>query len=222
MTLSCLLLEDQAPARRLLEDYAARHPDLNLIGSTALASLAFEMLETEAVDLLFLDLSLPQTDGFQFLKSQTSPPVTIITTAFPNRAVEGFEVGVADYLVKPIPYGRFCIAIDRAKTVIETGKSKETIRIPTGRNDYQTVRLSDIQCLSADGDYVSIYTDGGHFHVAGPLSDWQVKLPQSRFARVHRSHIVNLDRIDQRSGNTLIIGGIDIPVGPTYVKLLGL
>lgn len=219
MTLTCVVLEDQAPARRLLEDYAARHPDLTMIGATALPSIGREMLEAETVDLLFLDLSLPQADGFAFLRGLSDPPVTIVTTAFPNRAIEGYEAGVADYLVKPISYERFCTAVDRAKTLWAADAGK-TIEIQLSKTRFQTVNLSDIHCLSADGDYVRIHTQVGDFHVSGPLSDWQHKLPASGFARIHRSHIVNLKHVSHRNASSLTVAGHELPVGRKYLTNL--
>ncbi|OED46990.1 LytR/AlgR family response regulator transcription factor [Leisingera sp. S232] len=218
MTISCIILEDQAPARRLLETFAERHPDLNVVGATALPSIGREMLEAETVDLMFLDLSLPQADGFEFLASLTPPPVTIVTTAYPGRAVQGFDLGVADYLVKPITFDRFGVAVSRAQVFLKEKKEEELIKIPLGGGSFQRTSVGKIVWLGADGDYVIIRTTGGKIHVPGPLGDWQNLLPAEKFARVHRSFIVNKQWISKKVGRKLIVDGEEIPIGRTFLK----
>ncbi|NVO56732.1 response regulator transcription factor [Rhodobacteraceae bacterium B1Z28] len=216
MSTTCIILEDQAPARHLLEDYVKRHAGLELVGATALPSVAREMFRETPADLLFLDLKLPQTDGFAFLRDLPKKPVTIVTTAFPNRALEGFDMGVADYLVKPIAYPRFCTAIDRVQLLLAAREDNSTIAIPLGRNSYRNVPSNDIYWLSADDDYVLIHTGQGDIHVPGPLSDWEGRLSENKFRRIHRSHIVNTDHITERNGNKVTIEGKEFSIGAKF------
>ncbi|ATG44214.1 LytTR family DNA-binding domain-containing protein [Phaeobacter sp. BS52] len=218
MTISCIILEDQAPARRLLEAFSERHPDLNVVGATALPSIGREMLEAEKIDLMFLDLSLPQADGFEFLSSLASPPVTIVTTAYPSRAVQGFDLGVADYLVKPITFDRFGIAVSRAQVFLKEKKEEKLIKIPLGGGNFQRIRVGKIILLCADGDYVIIRTVGGKTHVPGPLGDWQKLLPAENFTRVHRSFIVNKHWVSKKIGRKLLVDGEEVPIGRTFLR----
>jgi len=220
MLTRCLILEDQAPARRLVEDYVQQHPKLELMGATAFPEVAEPILVKQDVDLLFLDLHLPQTDGFRFLKSLTHPPQVIVTTAFPKRALEGFEAGVIDYLVKPFSYDRFALAVERALARAAPSPQQERLNIPVGRGRIVHIAHGDIIRLEADGDYVSIHTTAQTFHVLGPLSAWMERLPAEDFAQIHRSHIVNRTHITERRTDEVRIGNQVIRIGDTYGRRL--
>lgn len=216
MSVRCLILEDQAPARRILENYLARLSGFEVVGSAAAPSTATTMLERERVDLLFLDLGLPQRDGFEFLQHCDPAPVVIVTTAFPERAVEGFTHGVADYLVKPFAFERFRAATDRAVLALRARHDETVVTVPIERGIEAFVPTRDILALTADGDYVRFRTKGKTLHTLGPLSKWEAELPSPPFVRVHRSHLVNTDHVTGVSTRAIHIPNERLPVGSTY------
>jgi DNA-binding LytR/AlgR family response regulator len=220
MQLKCFVLEDQAPARQLIESYISKRKDLEFVGSAALPDIAAKVLASNSIDLLFLDLQLPQEDGFNFLKSLNHKPTVIVTTAFPKRAVEGFEAGVADYLVKPFSYDRFSLAVDRAKLLHSPTTEEIKVEIPTGRGKYLYIDSGEIIWLSADGDYVLIHTLRGKFHVQGPLSKWVKKLPKEIFVQIHRSYIININSVTAKKPHSITVGDSELPIGNKYLSSL--
>jgi DNA-binding LytR/AlgR family response regulator len=215
VTVRCFVLEDQAPARRVIESYCARLPDFEIVGSAAVPAAASDALATDSVDLLFLDLGLPQQDGFRFLEALPSPPLVVVTTAFGGRALEGFTHGVVDYLVKPFAFERFRTATARARLALRARHDETILTVPVDRDRREYVRLRDVTSLSADGDYVTIRTVGGRLYTAGPLTRWLERLPAPPFVRVHRSHAVNRDHVTAATGRTVTVDGHPLPVSAT-------
>lgn len=220
MTVRCLVLEDQAPARRVLENYLARLPGMDLVGSVAVPSAAAEVLDEQPVDLLFLDLGLPQQDGFRFLAGRSPAPLVIVTTAFGERALEGFEHGVVDYLVKPFSFARFETAVERARLAIRARNDDTILGVPLDRGRREFVATRDIASLSADGDYVIIRTVGGRLYTQGPLTHWLDQLPSPPFVRVHRSHVVNCDHVSRLDSRAVAVAGETVPVSVTHLREL--
>ncbi len=212
----CFILEDQAPARRILQNYITRLSGFEITGSAAMPSAASEMLENETIDILFLDLGLPQIDGFAFLERLEAPPVVIVTTAFADRAVDGFAHGVADYLVKPFAFDRFKQATDRALLAMRARQDDTIIAIPVDRGVREFISTKNIASLSADGDYVRITTTNNQLHTLGPLGKWETKLPSPPFVRTHRSHLVNIDFVESIGGGSVTTLGETLSIGSTY------
>ncbi len=220
MTVKCFILEDQAPARRMIESFLARLPDFELAGAAATPSEASAALDAEKTDILFLDLGLPETDGFTFLSARENPPVVIVTTAFSNRALEGFAHGVADYLVKPFSFERFKLALERAQMALRARSDSSILPIPVERGVREFVPMSAILSLAADGDYVRIRTHEKNLHTLGPLSKWEALLPSPLFVRIHRSHIVNSEHISAAGSDFVEIVGQRLAVSATYSSAL--
>lgn len=220
MSVRCLILEDQAPARRVLQNYLERLPGFEIVASVALPSVAAGVLDAEPVDLLFLDLGLPQQDGFAFLARRAEPPVVIVTTAFGERALEGFEHGVVDYLVKPFSFARFERSLERARLALRARGDDTIISVPVDRGRKEFVATRDVVSLSADGDYVIIRTVAGRLYTLGPLALWLDRLPTPPFVRIHRSHAVNRDHVSGAGHRSVAAGGEELPVSATYARAL--
>lgn len=220
MSVCCFILEDQAPARRILENYLARLPGFDVVGSAAAPSTAANILDAESIDLLFLDLGLPQQDGFDFLQTRDDQPVVIVTTAFAIRAVEGYTHGVADYLVKPFAFERFKTATERALMALRAKQDDTIITIPIDRGLREFVPARNTLSVSAYGDYVQLRTAEKALLTLGPLSKWVAQLPSPPFVRIHRSHIVNCDCVTSASSRNVDIHGESLPISSTYAAEL--
>lgn len=224
MTIRCLIVDDEPLAIRVLEKYIAQTPGLILAGSCPDAFEARSRLNKGPVDLLFLDIHLPEWSGISFLRSLQWPPAVIFTTAYPEHAVEGFELEALDYLVKPISLERFVKAVNKAANRLRQAQayrqSKEVagpayLLLRADRKLYK-VDYCRIKYLKAYGDYVKVVTDDGPITPKTRLSDLEQQLPAERFARVHRSFIVALDRIRFMEGNHLHLDDLRIPIGLSY------
>ena len=220
MTIHCYILEDQAPARRVLEHYIERLPGFDVVGSAAVPEIAAQAIKGAQIDLLFLDLGLPQQDGFGFLQDLANPPAVIVTTAFGERALEGFAHGVADYLVKPFSFERFCTATERAQNTLRARVDASLLDIALERGRTEYVAMRDITSLSADGDYVKIRLPDRRLYTLGPLTKWLERLPQPPFVRVHRSHVVNCQHVTGIEARAVDVGGQTLPVSGTYAGTL--
>jgi len=220
MKMKCLIVEDEAPASRVLQKYIERLPQLELMAVCGDAIEAGEYLQKENIDLLLLDIHLPELSGISWLRTLREPPLVIFTTAYPEYAVESFELEVLDYLVKPIAFERFLKAINKAAAELERKQphrrlSEERQAFLTVRADRKLYKLNfeDIQYLQAYGDYVKIITRQGGITPKITLQEIEGRLPASQFIRVHRSYIVSLNAIQYMEGNHLRIGAQKIPVG---------
>ena len=223
MTLRCLLVDDEPLALDLLEGYVAKTPALVLTGRCSSAFQAMEILENSQVDLLLLDIQMPGLSGLEFSRSLQKGPKVIFTTAFEQYALEGFKVDALDYLLKPISYLEFLNAINKAKRLFEhTGKAA----VPETRNsifvktDYKLVQIELNNILYIEGlkDYVKIYQEGNEKPILTLMSmkSLEENLPDTLFMRVHRSFIVNLDKIKTIERNRIVFGNNYIPISENY------
>lgn len=226
MSLSCLIVEDQLPAQRVLAHYIADLPHLELAGTCGSAFEAMAFLHSRSVDLMFLDLNLPRLGGFEFLRSIGSPPNVIVTTAYPEHAVEAFDLNVVDYLVKPIGFERFIRAVDKVRSAPAHGgpqpASQPAREAPAEdifvkvNGELRRLSLSDIIFVRAEGDYASIVTSSGSYFVGGTLSKWEERLPPERFVRTHKSYIVNLAHASRISGSSIVTPEGGVPIGRSF------
>ena len=218
--LRCLIVDDEPPARRILERYLASFPDLELVDSCGDAFSAMAVIQEEEVDLLLLDINMPELSGISLVKALPHPPLVIFTTAYPEYAVEGFDLEAVDYLVKPISLERFARAIQRVHT-----------RLPdkTDNNGFLSVRADkrlyripweDIRYLQAYGDYVRIFTTTDNLMTKARLTNLEEQLPAEQFIRIHRSYIVALSAIAFIEGNLVQIGDVRLPVGASHREVL--
>lgn len=219
---TCLIIEDQAPAQRILERYIQDIDKLQLVGTytDALSALAF--LKHHPVDLIFLDIHLPKISGIDFLQVLTSKPAIIFTTAFPDYALQGYELDVVDYLLKPFSFERFVKAVSKVlyqptpdATPTHDLHEEEFLFVKVGK-DHQRIEVAQIHFIKSDGDYTHLFLADKKHLVSQPLRYWIEILNAKYFCQVHKSYLVNVSRIQRVSGNQVYIGIHKLPIGRTY------
>ncbi|MFZ6000239.1 MAG: LytR/AlgR family response regulator transcription factor [Bacteroidota bacterium] len=222
--MKCIIVDDEPLAIEILESYVARMDNLELAGTFRNAISAFTFLQQNQVDLIFLDIQMPKLSGIDFLKSLKHPPQVIFTTAFRDYAIEGFELEVADYLLKPIPFERFLKAV--AKVLPARDKEFEAkagaapvadsfIYFKVDKKMVKT-RMSDVLYIESIKDYVKVKTIDKEIITQQKISYLEESLPKNQFLRVHRSFIVNVDRIDAYSATDVDLGKHQVPIGRNY------
>lgn len=232
MTINCLIVDDELLARRLLTDYVGKIPELKLIATCASAVEAQGFLQKQRIDLLFLDIHMPDVNGISLLRSLSNKPVTIFTTAYAEYAVQGYELFVLDYLLKPIPFERFFQAVSRAVEYVDLLSTKalprnsemEALKGDTSneyifvKSDYKIHKIahSDIDVVEAYGEYILIYCGRQKIMTLGQMGKMEQMLPKPGFVRVHRSFIVNFSKIDAIQGGTIYIGERQVPLSKGY------
>ncbi len=214
--IQCLILEDEQSAVEILEAYIEKTPFLKCLGSYE-SGLDVPTQQLQEADILFLDIQLPELNGLSFLKTLQNPPLVIVTTAYPNYAIEAFEEAVTDYLVKPFSYERFYKSLSRARSLLEQHKKdkKNQVFLYADKTIYKTA-IEDILYLKAEIDYVKVVTQEREVLVLDSLSNWAEKLNPFSFKRIHRSYMINLDQIEKVSGNQVFVKGNILPIGRTY------
>lgn len=226
--LQCIIIEDQAPAQRILKRYINNVEGLSLIASFKDAIIASKFIETNTIDLIFLDIHLPKMSGLDFLRSNPKHPKVILTTAFSDYALESYKFNVVDYLLKPISFERFLQAINKINTVDYSNKdalhlktdtflNEETIFIKSGHEHIQLLVI-DIVAIKSDSDYTEIITQQKNYLSKQPLRYWIDKLHNFNFAQVHKSYIVNVKKIEKVAANTIYTFHYEIPIGRAYKK----
>ncbi len=214
--INCIVLEDEKSAQEIILSYIEKTPFINVVGVFE-SGIDIPQTLLQKTDLLFLDIQLPEITGLSFLKTLTMPPKVIITTAYPNHALEAFEHAVVDYLVKPFSYERFLKAVNRIHEVTKgtAAARQDHFFIYADKTTYK-IKASDILFFKAEVDYVQVVTDDRNILFLDSLRNWEEKLKILPFIRVHRSYIVNLDRIERLEGNILCIDEHRIPIGKKY------
>lgn len=217
--IKCLVIDDEPLAVEIIETYIAETPYLQHTASFTNPLHAKDFLEKNTVDLVFLDIQMPQITGIELVRNLEQLPLFIFTTAYPDYALEGFELNASDYLVKPIPYNRFLKAAERAKEWYEL-KSKDKERFIFVKSEYENVKLKLSEILFIEGlkDYLKIFTTNKTKATLTLMSfkDILQKLQDADFIRVHRSYIVNKRYISGATKTKLRIGQREIPIGNTY------
>lgn len=222
MQLNCLIVDDEPLSQDILIDYVNACPELVLKGVCKDAIQAGEMLQTENIDLLFLDINMPKLNGISFVKTLKNPPLFIFITAYSEYAIEGFDVEAVDYLLKPVSFERFRVAVNR---VMERFLAKNSsnqgghIMVRADKKSYK-VDFDDILYLEANGDYVKFVTTERSLLVHGKLKEILKQLPENRFERVHKSYVISLLKVDYLEGNQVKVGDHKIPVSLSYKEYL--
>lgn len=218
--INCIIIEDQLPAQRILKKYIEAIPELDLKGTFTNVISAEASLNND-LGLIFLDIHLPKISGIDFLKSLNNPPQVILTTAFSDYALEGFDLNVTDYLLKPFSFERFKKAIDKVQERIilkSSAKQLESteIFIKSG-HDHFKIDSNELLFINADADYTDLHTSDMKYISAESLKYWEEKLENYNFIRVHRSFIINTKKIIKTSSRKLLLkGNHEIPIGRTY------
>lgn len=226
---SCIIIEDQPPAQRILQKYIRDIGSLNLKGTFSDALVALEFLKHHPVEVIFLDIHLPKISGIDFLKILNPQPKIILTTAFSDYALQSYELNVVDYLLKPFSFERFVKSV--AKITYQTTNKITTpapnpsnqentsiekpLFVKTGK-DYQKIEIDSIQFIKSNGDYTHLFTTNGKHLVSQPLKYWIEKLDRSLFCQIHKSYLVNVQHISKVTGNQVSIGDNLLPIGRTY------
>lgn len=219
-----LIIDDEPLALDILESYIAKLPDLELVGRCDNALDANERLQQGDIDLIFLDIQMPQMTGIEFLKSLRNPPKVVFTTAYAEHAVEGFELNAIDYLMKPIAFDRFFTAVNKVKEVMPKSvkDSKNTEDFFFVKADKKLVKIHYSEILYIEGlkDYVIIKKEEGRVIALQTMKSLEAKLPSNQFMRVHRSFIINIGKIKAVVGNTIELKESgqtkSIPIGKNY------
>lgn len=221
--MNCIIIEDQPPAQRILKKYIEDMGTLNLKGVFSDAIQAMEFLRTEAVDLVFLDIHLPKISGMDFLKSIPHPPQIILTTAFPDYALESYEFNVVDYLLKPFSFQRFVKAVSKvpAKNTVapQNDNAENTRKEIFIKSGYEHIKIiiADIFYIKSDADYTEIYLSKKKHLSSEALRYWLEILPPHIFVQIHKSYIINSTKIEKISGGQVYLeGGIMVPIGRAY------
>jgi DNA-binding LytR/AlgR family response regulator len=225
MILKCVLIDDEPLARDILAEYIAQYEGIELSGNFNNAQEGGEFLKHHQVDILFLDIEMPEINGIDFLRSLSQPPITVFTTAFRDYAFEGFELGVIDFLLKPVSYDRFRKAVDKIREFLSLKKEDARLEtsgdIPTFifvKSGVRKIKLffADVTHIQGLKDYAIIHASTGKIIVKGSVKYMEELFPDTLFIRVHKSFIVAKDKIRRIEKNRIIIGDHQVPVGRNY------
>lgn len=225
MKTRCLIIDDEPLAIKLIKTHLSKLDSFEVAGECSNALKAVEFLKREHIDLMFLDINMPEITGLDFLKSLPDPPYVIITTAYREYAIEGYDLDVIDFLLKPISFERFLKAINRYCNRTNpfhknsNGQAKagenEHVFIQDGKNIYK-IPYADLLYLEGFGEYVKVVTVSKTHLVRDSLSDFEQKLPADHFLRIHKSYIVNLEKITGYSSVHIMMKNIELPIGRIF------
>jgi two-component system LytT family response regulator len=231
LNLQCLIVDDEFLARQLLEGYVQKIPYLSLAESCESAFKAITVLQQQKIDLLFLDVNMPELNGINFIKTLQHKPEIIITTAYSEHALEGYQLDVVEYLLKPIYFERFLQAVNKVKDLIDLklqaqqtkGSAAEnhnlegnSFFIKTSSQKMERINLSDILYIESLHEYVRIHLSDRNYTIYHSLKNLLDILPSNQFMQIHRSHIVNFNRVNGIEGNTAKIDRIELSIGKNY------
>jgi DNA-binding LytR/AlgR family response regulator len=225
MGISALIIDDEPLARNIIKEYSRNIPALNISGECGDAVEASQYLQHHHIDLIFLDINMPKISGIDFLRNIVHPPMVILTTAYSEYALEGYELNIIDYLKKPFSFERFFRAYLKAEDYsqirknytpdIEINNQKEFIFLKSDKRNIK-INVSEICFIEGLGDYIKVYTTNQKF-----ISNLSMKkitdcLPHDKFLRIHKSYIVAIDKIESLEGNLVKVNNSKIPVGNNY------
>ena len=222
LPLTCLALDDEPLALRILQQYTDRLPDLKPLGFFTDPERAKDCIATQDIDLFFLDIDMPDISGLQFLRLLPQPPMVIFSTAYRNYAVEGFELNAVDYIVKPYPFERFHHAVQKAQQqrVLRQQPDRQQQDFLWVRSAYELLKidLKDLYLVETAEDYLllHLFSRPKPIYTLMTLKTMENKLPSASFKRVHRSYLVGINAVEQVRRKKIIVNGRQIPIGITY------
>ncbi|MEO8773254.1 MAG: LytTR family DNA-binding domain-containing protein [Gelidibacter sp.] len=227
MKIKCVIIDDEALAIKVIEDHLKNFDNIEVVATFTNPLKAYGLLEKEKIDVIFLDINMPQLSGFAFIENLSYKPSIVITTAYREFAVKSYELDVLDYLVKPIPFSRFLKTINKVYQRVYANNATTDVNIQQEPHIFLKVskklikvNFSDILFIESLKDYIKVITTLGDYVVHKSLTAISEELPQANFIRVHRSYLISLNKIKSIEGNTVEIAGRRIPIGRNYVKVV--
>jgi DNA-binding LytR/AlgR family response regulator len=219
--LRCIIADDEPVARKILREFIEQVPYLELAGEFRNAIKTEAFLQENDADLLFLDINMPRVSGLQFLKKNTVRPLVILTTAYPEYALEGYELDIIDYLLKPIAFTRFMKAVKKANEYILLREKKDqdspgTFLFVKSEKRIEKIELADILYIESTGNYVNICTGSKKIMAYLTLKGIESRLPADEFIKVHQSFIIPISKIEFIEGNQIKIKDTVVPIGRNY------
>ena len=218
--MNCLIVDDEPIAQNILKDFISKVDYLNLLGCCSNANEAFNEVQQQSIDLIFLDINMPGIDGMAFAKIIPQEIQVIFTTAYREYAIEGFDLQAADYLLKPIPFDRFLKAVAKVKESISKSgtdiQSKSEFLFVKQDRKMEKIDFADIQFVESYSDYIKIHLKDKMLVVRESISNFESKLPENQFIRFHRSFIGNISAIDSYTHEFLEIGGKALTISRSY------
>lgn len=224
--LKCIAIDDEPLALKLMQEYVSRTPSLQMVHTFDDAIAGGEFLKKSPVDILFVDINMPDITGIDLVRSLEKKPIVIFTTAYKNFAYEGFELEALDYLLKPIDFKRFSKAVEKAiayhqyKTAPVAGQADEGLYV---HSEYKMIRinLKDIEYIESMEDYIKIHIDNAKTILTlMPLKTVLEKLPADKFQRIHRSYIVPVNKIISIKGRKVQLTNVELPVSESYISFV--
>lgn len=231
MKTRCLIVDDEPLARELIKSYVAKLENFEIVAECSDAMKALNVLRAKTVDLIFMDIQMPQITGIEFLKTLKHAPKVIITTAYREYALDGFELDVVDYLLKPITFERFLKSVNKfyqmnqddvqlvASQGGEKGPDEMFIYVKENKKVIK-IYLSEIKYIEGLSEYVQIYTDKRKVIVKTSLTQMEEKLPAEQFLRIHKSYIISVNKIEAFTANTIEIQNKELPIGRSYKNVV--
>jgi two-component system LytT family response regulator len=225
--MKCIVVDDNKMARTAIKLMIAQVDFLELKHECENPVDAFNILQKEEIDLVFLDVEMPEMSGIELIKNLEKRPLFILISAKKEYAVEAFEYHVADYMIKPVSLARFTMAVARAKQLFDSRASRTETESGGGDMHYifarsggvlAKIKIDEIKYVQALGDYVSIYTNNKHYTIHSTLKGMEEKLPKNKFYRLHRSYLVAIDQIETVEENTAYVGKQNLPIGEQFKK----
>jgi DNA-binding LytR/AlgR family response regulator len=230
MKTTCIIVDDEPLARSAISSLLSRFEDIEIVAECEDTFEAFNVLRQNNVDLMFLDIQMPEVSGIEFLRSLKHAPAVIFTTAHRQYAVEGFELDVVDYLLKPVSFDRLMKAMDKyydRRQLSFTGNPVKDARpgeFITIRADRKNIRLllDDILWIQSLKDYIQVHTLAEKYITQVPIGDVEQQLPSDKFLRIHRSYIINISKVTAFTGMDVEINRMELPIGRSYKNLVSL
>lgn len=225
MKMRSIIVDDEPIARKILQEFVEQIDFLEVAGQFENVLKADVFLQANQTDLMFLDIEMPKLSGLNYLKNTNKKPLVIITTAFPKYAIEGYEMDVIDYLVKPIAFDRFFKAVQKAKEY-HSVKNNASENAPTSylfvrsEKRIEKVELNDILYIESIGNYVNIFTEKKRFTAYLTLKGLESQLPNNDFIKIHQSYLVSLSKINAIEGNEIKIQNKSLPISRNYKEAL--
>ena len=214
MNLNCLIVDDEPLSQDVIIDFVNASPELNLVAVCSNALEANSYLKNQKIDILFLDINMPKLSGISFVKSLKAPPSTVFITAYPEYAVEGFEVDAVDYLLKPVSFERFRTAVNRLLERLSENndtKNRTHLMVRANKKNYR-INFDELLYLEAQGDYVRFVTTEKSLMVHGTLKEFLTQIPDNLFVQIHKSYAISLSKIIYTEGNQVKIADYKLPI----------